>query len=191
MDRKLIFVALLFLIVIAISLYFTLEENPLAPQPEPADEQGPEEKLKDVSFSIYNRNQEHELILESKKVDNYQNENRMELEPVEVRVYAADTEELLYTLNGDFGVYHSDSEYIELIGNVVLNSDDYYAEAEKLDYYIQDNYLEGRGNVIIEGSRFEAEAEKFTSDLNLKDLKLFKAEDDERAAVFFEEKNND
>jgi LPS export ABC transporter protein LptC len=191
MDRKHIFVALLLLIVIAISLYFTFEENPLAPEPEQVAEQGPEEELKDVSFSIYNRAQEHELILESEKVDNYQSENRMELEPVEVRVYAADSDELLYTLNGDFGIYHSDREYIELIGNVKLNSDQYYAEADLLDYYINDNHLEGRGNVLIEGSQFEADAEKFSSDLNLRDLKLYKAEDNGRASVFFEELNND
>lgn len=191
MDRKYIFVALLLLIVIALSLYFTLDENPLAPQPEAPEDDKPEEELEDVSFSIYNRAQEHELILESEKVDNYQDQNRMELEPIEVRVYTADTEELLYTLIGDFGVYHSDSEYIEIRGNVVLDSDQYYAEADLLDYYIRDNHLEGRGNVLIEGEDFAAEAESFSSDLNLKDLKLYKAEDDGKAAVFFEELNND
>ncbi|MFW6273889.1 MAG: LPS export ABC transporter periplasmic protein LptC [Halanaerobium sp.] len=191
MDKKHIFVALFLLIVIVISLYFTFEENPLAPEPEQPEEQGPEEELEDVGFSIYNRDQEHELILESENVDNYEGENRMELEPIEIKVYAADSEELLYTLNSDFGIYHSDREYIELSGNVKLDSDEYYAEADLLDYYIGDNHLEGRGNVFIEGSEFEADAEEFSSDLNLKDLKLSKTEDDGGASVFFEELNND
>lgn len=195
MDRKHIFLALLLLLVIAISLYFTLQENPLKPVQQPEERQEPKEELKDVSFSIFNQAQDHELQLDSKKVENYQSQNRMELRPLEMRVYSTVTEELLYTLKGDLGYYFSDREYIEVIGNVKIESDNYYIEADVLDYFIDDNYLEGRGNIYIEGKNFKAEAVKFSSDLNLRDLKLFGAEEDGNVEVDFEdineENNND
>ena len=195
MDRKYIFLALLLLLAIAISLYFTLQGNPTTPVQPPEEQQGAEEELKDVSFSIFNQAQDHELQIDSEKVVNYQSQNRMELRPVEMRVYSTITDELLYTLNGDLGYYFSDREYIEVIGDVKIESDDYYIEADVLDYFIDDNYLEGRGNVYIEGRNFTAEAVKFSSDLNLHDLILYGAEKDGQAEVDFdefkEETNND
>jgi len=191
MDRKHIFLALLLLLVIAISLYFTLHEQPLTPIQPPEEQQGAEEELKDVSFSIFNQAQDHELQLDSDKVDNYQSQNRMELRPVEMKVYSTITEELLYTLNGDLGYYFSDRDYIEVMGNVKIESDNYYIEADVLDYFIDENYLEGRSNIYIEGRNFNAGAVKFSSDLNLRDLKLFGAEDDGKVEVDFEDINEE
>jgi len=189
MDRKHIFVALLLLAVIALSLYFTLEERPIRDIEEPEAQPGAEEELQDVSFSIYNDEQKHELLLISERVDNYQSQGRMELRPVEVEVYSTETDQLLYTLDGDLGYYFSSEGYIEVMGNVKIESDSYYIESDILDYYINDNYLEGRDNVNIEGSQFNSEADRFSSDLNLKDLRLFGSDKNgfEQAEVYFEE----
>ncbi|RQD69533.1 MAG: LPS export ABC transporter periplasmic protein LptC, partial [Halanaerobium sp. MSAO_Bac5] len=88
MDKKYIFLGLFIFMIIAISLFLTLDEAPfLEPNELNEVEEGPEEELEDVRFSILNRNQNHILWLVSERVDNYQAENRMELYPVEIEVY--------------------------------------------------------------------------------------------------------
>ncbi|MFP4197982.1 MAG: LPS export ABC transporter periplasmic protein LptC [Halanaerobium sp.] len=186
MDRKSIFLALFIFIIIIFSLYFSLEENPITPsEPAVENEELPEEELEDVDFSIFNNQQEHELKLETKNLKNFKNENRMELEPVEADVYSTADGQLLYTLSGDFAIYHSSEDYLEIRGSVVIESENYQLEAEELDYYLGRNFLEGRGSVKIKGSDFNSRAESFNSDLNLRDLKL--AGDKGPAAVDFEE----
>ncbi|RAK09794.1 LPS export ABC transporter protein LptC [Halanaerobium saccharolyticum] len=173
MDRKGIFLALFIFIIIAFSFYFTLEENPVTP-PEPAaeNEELPEEELENVNFSIFNDQQEHELKLESENLQNYKNENRMELRPIEAEVYSTNSGQLLYTLTGDFAIYYTNQDYLEIRGNVLIDSDRYQIESEELDYYLSRNYLEGRGSVKITGSDFNSRAQSFNSDLNLNNLKL-------------------
>lgn len=173
MDRKSIFLALFIFIIIVFSLYFTLEENPVTP-PEPAveNEELPQEELENVNFSIFNNQQEHELKVESEKLQNYKSKNRMVLRPIEAEVYSVNSGELLYTLSGDFAIYYNSEDYLEIRGNVVIDSDRYHIESDELDYYLSRNYLEGRGSVIIRGSDFDSKAESFNSDLNLTNLKL-------------------
>jgi LPS export ABC transporter protein LptC len=172
-DRKSIFLALFIFIIIVFSLYFTLDQNPITPpEPEVVEQELPAEELEDVSFSIFNERQEHELKLESKDLENFKSQNRMELEPIEVEVYSLNGDELLYTLSGDYGIYYTSQDYIEVRSNVVIKSEQYRIEADQLDYYLDRNYLEGRGAVKIDGSDFSSEAESFNSDLNLKNLKL-------------------
>lgn len=188
MDRKSIFLALFIFIIIVFSLYFTLEENPITP-PEPAveNEELPEEELENVSFSVFNNQQEHELKLESEKLQNYKSENRMELRPIEAEVYSLNSDQLLYTLTGDFAIYYTNQDYIEIRGNVVIESDRYQIESDELDYYLSRNYLEGRGSVQIRGRNFDSKAESFNSDLNLRDLKL--SGNDQQAAINFDDFN--
>lgn len=188
MDRKSIFLALFIFIIIAFSLYFTLEENPVIP-PEPAakNEELPEEELENVNFSIFNNQQEHELKLETETLQNYKNENRMELRPIEAEVYSLNSGKLLYTLTGDFAIYYANQDYIKIRGNVVVESDRYQIESEELDYYLSRNYLEGRGSVKISGSDFDSKAESFNSDLNLNDLKL--SGNDQQAEINFDDFN--
>jgi len=183
-DRKSIFLALFIFIIIVFSLYFTLNQNPITPpEPEVVEQNLPEEELEDVSFSIFNERQEHELKLETEELENYKSQNRMELKPIEVRVYSLNGEDLLYTLRGDFGIYYSSRDYLELRSNVIIKSDQYRIETDQLDYYLDRNYLEGRGSVKIAGANFSSEAESFNSDLNLKNLKL--AGNAEQAGINF------
>jgi len=183
-DRKSIFLALFIFIIIIFSLYFSLEKNPIIPPEPPAENQAlPEEELEEVNFSIFNNQQQHELKLESENLKNYKENQRMELKPVEAEVYSLNDEQLLYTLKGDFAIYYSSKNYLEIRGNVVIESDRYYIEAEELDYYLDRNFLEGRGSVEIKGSEFQSTASSFSSDLNLKDLKL--RGDNKQAAVDF------
>ena len=121
MDRKSIFLALFIFIIIVFSLYFTLEENPIRP-PAPAveNEELPEEELENVNFSIFNNKQQHELKLESKKMQNYKSEDRMELRPVEAEVYSTRNNNFLYSLTGDFATYYTNQEYIK-INNQQIN----------------------------------------------------------------------
>lgn len=190
MDRKSIFLALFIFIIIIFSLYFTLEENPITP-PEPAveNEELPEEELEDVNFSIFNNQQEQELKLETELLKNYKEDQRMELRPLEADVYSLNGDQLLYTLKGDSAVYYSSDQYLEIRGNVLIESDRYQIEAEELDYYLNRNYLEGRGSVKITGSEFNSRAESFNSDLDLRNLKL--TGDNGRAAVDFDELQED
>ena len=100
-------------------------------------------------------------------------------------------EELLYTLSGDFGVYYSSEEYIELRGNIEIKSDRYHIEAEELDYYLKRNYLEGRGSVKISGDNFFSEADSFNSDLNLRELSLSGSSREKKAEISCEDLNKE
>ncbi|PTW03520.1 LPS export ABC transporter protein LptC [Halanaerobium saccharolyticum] len=189
MDRKSIFLALFIFIIIIFSLYFTLEENPIAPPEPPVEnEELPEEELEDVNFSIFN-NQQQELQLESELLKNFKEDQRMELRPLKADVYSLNSDQLLYTLKGDFAVYYSNDQYLEIRGNVLIESDRYQIEAEELDYYLNRNYLEGRGSVKITGSEFNSRAASFNSDLDLRNLKL--KGDNGQAAVDFGELSED
>jgi LPS export ABC transporter protein LptC len=187
-DRKGIFLALFIFIIIVFSLYFSLEENPItAPEPPAENQQLPEEKLQGVELTIYNDQQNHRLKLLSEQVESFKSEQQLDLKPVKAKVFSQSTGELLYTLNGDSGSYYSSRGYLELRGNVVIESDRYQIKSAALDYYLNRNYLEGRGSVKITGSGFNSRAQSFHSDLNLNNLKLFGNED--QAEINFENLN--
>ncbi|TDO95106.1 LPS export ABC transporter protein LptC [Halanaerobium saccharolyticum] len=178
MDRKSIFLALFIFIIIVFSLYFSLEENPIITPESPAENQQlPEAELQGVELTIYNDQQNHRLRLLSEQVKRFESEQRLDLKPVKIKVFNKSTGELLYTLTGDSGSYYSSRGYIELRGNVVVESDRYQIKSAALDYYLNRNYLEGRGSVKITGSGFNSRAQSFRSDLNLNNLKLFGNED--------------
>ncbi|PUU95536.1 LPS export ABC transporter periplasmic protein LptC [Halanaerobium sp.] len=190
MDRKSIFLALFIFITIIFSLYFTLEENPITPpKPTAENKELPEEELEGVNFSVFNNQQNQELKLETEHLKNFKDEQRMELRPLEAEVYSTNSNQLLYTLSGDFAVYHSNDQYLEIRGNVLIESDRYQIEAEELDYYLNRNYLEGRGSVKITGSEFNSRAASFNSDLDLRNLKL--KGDNGQAEVDFDEMSED
>ncbi|MGM0500524.1 MAG: LPS export ABC transporter periplasmic protein LptC [Bacillota bacterium] len=188
MDRKSIFLALFIFIIIALAFYFTMSEAPIVPEdPAAEEEETAEEELEGVEFTIYNDRQNQELKLKSDKVDNFKDEQRMELRPVEVEVYSTASNKLLYTLDGDLGIYYTARDYLELRGNVVIDSEEYHILTDELDYEMQQNYLEGRGSVKISGSDFESTADTFSSDLDLKDLKLSQKDSTERARIIFKQ----
>lgn len=192
MDKKSIFLALFIFIIIIIAFYFSFEEVPMAPQnPEVEEENRAEEELEEVNFAVYNEEQKQELKLISERVDNFKSEQRMELKPVEVEVYSTESGELLYTLDGDSGTYYTAREYLELRGNVVVDSDRYHILSDELDYYMQRNYLEGRGSVKINGTQFNSSGESFNSDLELRDLKLSKNDGPEKAVINFNQLERD
>ena len=186
MDKRSIFLALFIFIIIFIAFYFTFSELPSVPEtPKVEDDNRAAEELEEVSFFIYNDQQNKELKLISDQVDNFKSEERMELRPVEVEVYSTESGELLYTLDGDFGIYHTDRKYLQVRGNVVVDSESYHILADELDYYMQRNYLEGRGSVKISGSAFDSRADSFNSNLNLKNLKLSQTDSDQKAKINF------
>lgn len=192
MDRKSIFLALFIFIIIALAFYFSFDELPTVPEETAVEEENiAEEELEDVEFTIYNDQQSQRLKLKSDKVDNFKDEQRMELRPVEVKVYSTASDKLLYTLDGDLGTYYTDRKYLELRANIVVDSKDYHILADELDYDMQKNYLEGRGSVKISGSDFYSTAGSFSSDLHLKDLKLSEAESVEKAKIIFKQLTED
>ncbi|MCC3144910.1 LPS export ABC transporter periplasmic protein LptC [Halanaerobium sp. Z-7514] len=192
MDKKYIFLGLFIFMIIAISLFLTLDEAPfLEPNELNEVEEGPEEELEDVRFSILNRNQNHILWLVSERVDNYEAENRMELYPVEIEVYDRQDGKLLYTIEGDFGQYFSQEDYLELRGNVEIESERYFIETDELDYFLNEDFLEGRDSVLIKGRDFTSRAKRFDSDLNLRNLRLYAEENEKRAGVYFEEQEDE
>ena len=188
MDRKSIFLALFIFIIMLLAFYFTFDEVPTTPQ-EPAveEENRAEEELEEVNFTVNNEQENQRLKLKSDRVDNFKSEQRLELSPVEVEVYSTASGELLYTLDGDSGTYYTARKYLEIRGNVVVNSDRYHILADELDYYMQRNYLEGRGSAKITGDDFTSRAESFSSDLNLRDLKLSKNDSLEKAKINFDQ----
>jgi LPS export ABC transporter protein LptC len=186
-DRKSIFLALFIFIIIALAFYFTMSEAPIVPEDPAVEEEAAEEELEGVEFTIYNDRENQELNLKSDKVDNFKDEQRMELRPIEVKVYSTANNKLLYTLDGDLGIYYTARDYLEIRGNVVIDSAEYHILADELDYEMQQNYLEGRGAVKISGSDFESTADAFSSKLDLKDLKLTQKNSTESAKIIFKQ----
>jgi LPS export ABC transporter protein LptC len=187
-DRKSIFLALFIFIIIALAFYFTMSEAPIVPEnPAVKEEDTAEEELEGVEFTIYNDRENQVLNLKSDKVDNFKDEQRMELRPIEVKVYSTANNKLLYTLDGDLGIYYTARDYLEIRGNVVIDSAEYHILADELDYEMQQNYLEGRGAVKISGSDFESTADAFSSKLDLKDLKLTQKNSTESAKIIFKQ----
>lgn len=192
MDKKSIFLALFIFIIIALAFYFTLQEAPLNNEQPPNEEQKrAAEELEDVSFTLYNQEKNQEIKIDSKNVLNYKDKQRMDLEPLYAEVYAADSGELLYTLEGDFARYFTARDYLEVRDNVVVDSKRYHIVSDELDYYINKNYVEGRGAVKITGSDFVSTADSFRSDLNLRDLKLSEKDDEQIANIRFDNFNQD
>jgi LPS export ABC transporter protein LptC len=190
-DRKSIFLALFIFIIIGLTFYFSLDEVGVVPEETPPADNSAEEKLEDVNFTVYNDSENQELKLISEQVDNFKSEQRLELRPIEVEVYSTESGELLYTLDGDFGIYYTERKYLEVRDNVVLDSEEYHILADELDYDMQQNYLEGRGSVKITGSEFKSSADTFNSNLNLKDLELSKKDSSKRAQIIFDELQED
>jgi len=187
-DKKSIFLALFIFIIIALASYFTIYEVPIVPDNSAVkEENSAEEELEGVEFTIYNDQENQKLKLQSDKVDNFKDEQRMELRPIAVEVYSTVNDKLLYTLDGDFGTYYTVREYLEIRDNVVIDSEEYHILADELDYDMQQNYLEGRGSVKIKGSDFESTADTFNSDLDLKDLKLSQKKSTKRARIIFKQ----
>lgn len=182
MDKKSIFLAFFIFLVIILAFYFSVDETLITPQPPEKEKKQAEDQLEDVNFSIYSQKGKYEIKIESEKVDNYKNEAKMHLKPIYGEVYSTKTGELLYTLEGDFARYYTKNEYLEVRGNVVLDSERYHIVSDELDYQLNQNYLEGRGSAVITGLDFVSQAERFESNLNLKDLQLFKNETDGRPA---------
>ena len=191
MDKKSIFLALFIFIIIALAFYFSFDEVSVVPEETPPADNSAEEKLEDVNFTVYNDSENQELKLISDRVANFKSEERMELKPIKVEVYSTESGKLLYTLDGDFGIYYTDRKFLEIRNNVVIDSTEYHILADELDYDIQNNFLEGRGSVKIKGDDFESTADTFSSNLNLRDLKLSKKETAERAQIIFKKLQED
>jgi LPS export ABC transporter protein LptC len=190
-DKKSIFLALFIFIIIALAFYFSFDEVSVVPEETPPADNSAEEKLEDVNFTVYNDSENQELKLISDRVANFKSEERMELKPIKVEVYSTENGKLIYTLDGDFGIYYSDRKFLEIRNNVVIDSTEYHILADELDYDIQNNFLEGRGSVKIKGDDFESTADTFSSNLNLRDLKLSKKETAERAQIIFKKLQED
>lgn len=182
MDKKSIFLAFFIFLIIILSFYFSIDETLITTQPPAEKKDQAEDQLEEVNFSVYSQSGSYEVKIESEKVDNYQSEAKMHLKPIYGEVYSTKTGKLLYTLEGDFARYYTKNEYLEVRGNVVIDSERYHIVSEELDYQLNQNYLEGRGSAVITGRDFISQAERFESNLNLKDLQLFKNEAGSRPA---------
>lgn len=187
MDKKSIFLALFIFIVIGLAFYFSFYDLALVPEEPVVEDDSPDEELKGVEFTIYNDQKNMKLRLKSDKVDNFKKKQLMKLKPVKVKVYSTENEELLYTLDGDFGRYYTARKYLEVRDNVVLDSEEYHITAAELDYEIQKNYIKGRGSVKITAADFNSTADNFSSNLNLKDLKLSEGDSSSRAKIILKE----
>lgn len=185
MDKKSIFLALFIFIIIALSLYFSFEENTFTPEnPVKENKKLADEELEGVNFSVYSEDQKYELKIESQKLKNFRDEkNYMELDPLTAELYSLESGKLIYTLTGDFAIYYNQKAYLEIRGNVVIDSDNYQITAAEVDYYLNQNYIEGRGAVKIISKNFHSDADSFNSELNLENLNLIG--DDQQADVKF------
>lgn len=96
--------------------------------------------------------------------------NQMLLKDLTVTFYLKDNSEV--TLTADQGILKTDSNDIEVSGNVVLRNNEYKLRTENLNYLHDRRVLYSRAPVIISGSSADLAADSISFDLNSKKLIL-------------------
>ncbi len=116
------------------------------------------------------RDGKKEWSLEANSAHYIKNMNQMVLKDLTVTFFLKDNSEV--TLEADQGVMATDSNDIEVSGNVMVNNNEYKLLTEKLNYAHQRRVLYSTVPVAISGTSTQIVADSISYDLNSKKLTL-------------------
>jgi LPS export ABC transporter protein LptC len=111
-----------------------------------------------------------EWSLEANSAHYIKNRNQMVLKDLTVTFFLKDNSEV--TLVADQGILETESNDIEVSGNVMANNNDYKLLTEKLSYAHKRRILYSRLPVTISGTSTQIVADSISFDLNSKKLTL-------------------
>jgi LPS export ABC transporter protein LptC len=109
--------------------------------------------------------------LEAKSIQQYQNQNIMELEDVKVIVYMEGGRS--FVISGNRGKVHQDSKDMELVGDVLLTSSDgYRLKTHSVSYHHSERKVTTSDPVEIEGKEIQLVGRGMLVDMEAKILKV-------------------
>jgi len=109
--------------------------------------------------------------LEAKSIQQYQNQNIMELEDVRVTVYMEGGRTV--TISGNKGKVHQDSKDMELVGDVLLTSSDgYRLKTHSVSYHHSERKVTTPDLVEVEGKEIQLVGTGMFVDMEAKTIKV-------------------
>ncbi len=142
--------------IVLVSLWVNLRErraSEAVEKPPAVTTEGADMRLEKVRF-VEDKHGQKTWELEAKSVRQYQDQNMMVLEDVKVTFYAK--EGRTFFLTGNQGKVHQDSRNMELVGDVVLTSDDgYRLKTHSVSYRNSEKVVSTPDPVEIEGEQLQ------------------------------------
>lgn len=170
--------SIIFLVIIALFLFnFFISENDVNNDEKTKEvtKEKPqaEEEFADINLNLYNNDKTVKLELSAKNLARYENEDLLEMNPVEIRAYdikntdESSKENLLYVLRGEKGNYQSDQGLLTISGAVTVEKDQKSFSFEEITINEDNNEVLATGNVILENREIVVKSDRFKSNLAL------------------------
>lgn len=151
-----------------------------------------DKEFAEVDFTLYNSNKTIKWNLNASEISHFENDNLLQLLPVEIRVYEInDDDELLYSIKAEEGEYHNQPGFIELKGPINLSRDQTAINLNKLKWKQDEDRISGEGDVLIENPRFKISGEKLFTDSSLKKIEIEGGDEQAVLQWYRQEREND
>jgi len=159
--------------IVLISLWANLRErnaSEAVEKPPKAFNDGADMRLEKVRF-VEDKHGQKTWELEAKSVQQYQEQNSMVLQDVKVTFYAKEGRTLFLT--GKQGKVYQDSKNVELVGDVVLTSNDgYQLKTQSVSYRHAEKILSTSDDVEIEGEQLQLRGKGMLVNVETKTFKI-------------------
>lgn len=151
-----------------------------------------DKEFAEVDFTLYNSNKTIKWNLNASEISHFEDDNLLQLLPVEIRVYEInDDDELLYSIKAEEGEYHNQPGFIELKGPINLSRDQTAINLNKLKWKQDEDRISGEGDVLIENPRFKISGEKLFTDSSLKKIEIEGGDEQAVLQWYRQEREND
>ena len=158
--------------IVLISLWMNLRERKASEAVEKSvvSTEGADMRLETVRF-VEDKHGQKTWELEAKSVLQYQDQNIMVLDDVKVTFYAK--EGRTFFLTGKQGKVYQDSKNVELVGDVVLTSDDgYQLMTHSISYRNSEKIISTPDPVEIEGEQIRLTGKGMLVNMDAKTFKI-------------------
>lgn len=175
--RKAKYLILLFMVIIAGSIGFTLWVNLKEKRAMEEKEKlpavstgGADVRLEKIHF-VEDKHGNKTWELEANCVKQYSGENLMVVEQVKVTLYSKD--DRIFVISGNQAKFHPDSKDMDLVGDVLLSSSDgYRLKTQSLSYRHGDKKVTTPDIVEIEGEQLRLRGKGMLVDIEEKRFKV-------------------
>lgn len=160
--------------VVLVSLWVNLQERKKmleeAEKVPNISTDGADHRLEKIRF-VEEKHGKKTWELEAKAIYQYQGQNILLLEDVKVIYYAKDGRS--FTISGDKGKVHQDSKDMELVGNVLLTSNDgYRLKTQSMSYQHLSKQVRTPDPVEFEGEQIHLTGKGMLVDMEAKTFKV-------------------
>ena len=177
-KKKLFFISAVLLILIASFFLFNFKnDDSLKSEKEniSQDENNNSEKeskaereFADINLNLYNNDKSVKLELSAKNLAQYEDENLLKMNPVEIRAYDIDVESdesnednLLYILRAERGNYDEKKGLLKLTGSVTIEKDDISFSFAEMSIDQDNGEIMAQGDVLFEAGGITVRGKRF------------------------------